>query len=229
MNIAERLSALRLVMQAENVGACIFPSTDPHLSEYPAACWKSREWISGFIGSAGTVVVTADKAGLWTDSRYFIQAETQLRDTGIQLYKEKIPGTPTVNEWLSGELKKGEIVGLDGAVFAASDTRELRTYLHKHGLVLNTKFTPLNILWKDCPEIPSNNVFLLPEMFSGASSSQKIALTLEAIHREGANASILVSLDMIAWLFNIRSNDVDYNPVAVSYAYVSDKETVLFI
>ncbi|GHU87824.1 Xaa-Pro aminopeptidase [Bacteroidia bacterium] len=229
MNIAEKLSALRSVMQAENIDACIIPGTDSHLSEYPAACWKSREWISGFTGSAGTVVVTAGKAGLWTDSRYFIQAETQLKGTGIRLFKERIPGTPTVNEWLSGELKKGGVVGLDGAVFAVSDANELKTYLHKHGLVLNTKFTPLNTLWTARPEVPSNHVFLLPEIFSGASPKQKIALALEAIHREGANASILVSLDMIAWLFNIRSNDVDYNPVAVSYAYVSDKETVLFI
>ncbi len=216
-------------MKEEGIDACIIPSTDPHLSEYPAACWKSREWISGFTGSAGIVVVTADKAGLWTDSRYFIQAEAQLKGVGIQLFKDRIPGTPTVNEWLGEELAKGSIVGVDGSVFAASDIKDLQSYLSSHRLNLDTKFNPWNILWIDRPAIPTNKIFLLPEEISGAETKQKIDQLLEEIHREGANATILVSLDMIAWLFNIRGNDIDYNPVAVSYAYVSDNEVVLFI
>ncbi|MDR1368926.1 MAG: aminopeptidase P family N-terminal domain-containing protein, partial [Dysgonamonadaceae bacterium] len=153
MDTAKRISELRELMQAEGVSACIVPSTDPHLSEYPAACWKIREWISGFTGSAGTVVVTADKAGLWTDSRYFIQAETQLAGSGILLFKEKMPGTPTVNEWLGEELKKGSVVGIDGSVFAASDVKELKSYLVSRELNPNTTFMPWNKLWKDRPAV----------------------------------------------------------------------------
>ncbi len=229
MNIEEKISELRKLMQAEGLSACIIPSTDPHLSEYPAECWKTREWISGFTGSAGTVVITTDKAGLWTDSRYFIQAETQLYGTGIHLFKERIPGTPTVSEWLGSELKKGSIVGVDGSVFAASDIKDLKSYLLAHGLSLNTNFSPWNILWSERPAIPVNKVFLLPEKISGEGTKQKIIRVMDEIRKEGADASILVSLDMIAWLFNIRGNDIGYNPVAVSYAFISDEEVVLFI
>ena len=223
-----RLSELRNLMQASGIDACIVPSTDPHLSEYPAACWKTREWISGFTGSAGTVVVTADKAGLWTDSRYFIQAEAQLAGSGIQLFKERIPGTPTVNEWLGAELKPGSVVGVEGAVFASSEMESLKS-IPLRGLKLDTKFSPWNALWSDRPAIPTNKAFLLPEEISGEGTREKITRVLDEIHKEGANATILVALDMIAWLFNIRGNDINYNPVVVSYAYVSDCEVVLFI
>ena len=223
------LSELRKLMQASGIGACIVPSTDPHLSEYPAACWKTREWISGFTGSAGTVVVTADKAGLWTDSRYFIQAEAQLEGSGIQLFKERIPGTPTINEWLGEELKPGSVVGVESAVFASSEMESLKSYLSSRGLKLDTKFSPWNSLWTDRPAIPTNKAFLLPEEISGEGTRQKIVRVLDEIHKEGANATILVTLDAIAWLFNIRGNDINYNPVAVSYAYVSDDEVVLFV
>ncbi len=228
MGIVKRISDLRKLMQAEGLSACIIPSTDPHLSEYPAACWKTREWISGFTGSAGTVVVTADNAGLWTDSRYFIQAEAQLVGTGIQLFKDRMPGMPTINEWLGGELEKGTVVGVDGSVFPASDIKDLKLYLSSQNLKLNTGFSP-NVLWKNRPAIPTSKAFLLPGEISGLDTKQKKSRVLEEIHREGANATILVALDMIAWLFNIRGNDIDYNPLVVSYAYISDDEVVLFI
>ncbi len=229
MKIAERISLLRKAMCDAGIDACIVTSTDPHLSEYPAAHWKIREWISGFTGSAGTIVVTKDKAGLWSDSRYFLQAESQLAGSGIGLFKERIPGVPTVNEWLSGELKKGDIIGIDGTVFSSLDAVALEQFFQMKGIRINPSFAPFSNLWNDRPVVPSNKIFLLPEEFSGMDTMRKIMRVLDELHREGANATILVSLDMIAWLFNIRGNDVDYNPVAVSYAFVSDQETVLFI
>ena len=160
--IPERLSALREAMKKQNISAYIIPTTDPHMSEYPAACWKYREWISGFTGSAGTVVVTLEKAGLWTDSRYFLQAEAQLEGSGIDLYRLKLPDTPSITDFLLSELKSKETVGLNGATYSAADAKNLKHSLARNGIELNTDCALLDELWKDRPALPGAPIFDLP-------------------------------------------------------------------
>jgi Xaa-Pro aminopeptidase len=226
----EKMQALRTLMQTENIKGCIIPSTDPHISEYPPAHWKIREWLSGFTGSAGTLAVTHDKAGLWTDSRYFLQAESQLQNSGIELFKMGLPQTPTLSEWLVSELSSGDCVGVDGAVFAVSEVQSFIETFTKKGLKIHTGFAPYSLIWKDRPTLPDSPAFVLPERFSGKSCREKIQrVIMEALKKHHADATILAALDSIAWLFNIRGNDVAYNPVCLSYAVVSEKETVLFI
>jgi Xaa-Pro aminopeptidase len=223
------LTDLREAMQAENVQACIIPTTDPHIGEYTPAHWQTRQWISGFTGSAGTVVVTRDKAGLWTDSRYFLQAEIQLQNTGVELFKSGLPDTPAPEIWLSRELSPGDTVGFEGAVYTASDALALVSSFEKCGVQVNSGFAPYNKIWKNRPPVPLDKAFILPEHFSGESAQSKISRLLKEMKAKESDCTILASLDMIAWLFNLRGNDIEYNPLAVSYAVVSEKETALFI
>ncbi|MCC8145612.1 MAG: aminopeptidase P family protein [Bacteroidales bacterium] len=229
MKSTEKLQLLRKAMIAENIQACIIPSTDPHIGEYIPAHWETRQWISGFTGSAGTVVVTLEKAGLWTDSRYFIQAEEQLKNSGIDLFKMGLEGTPGLEEWIKNQLSEGDTVGLEGNVYSAADALSLIRFFNNHNIQVKPDFSPYSSIWSERPPIPENKGFILAENFSGESTSGKIKRVLEKLQQQGCNSTILVSLDMIAWLFNLRGNDVDYNPVVVSYAFVSEKETVLFI
>ncbi|GHT60780.1 Xaa-Pro aminopeptidase [Bacteroidia bacterium] len=225
----EKIQALRVRLQAEKIDACIIPSTDPHISEYPPEHWKTREWISGFTGSAGTVVVTLEKAGLWTDSRYFLQAENQLKDSGIELFKTGLPETPGLVDWLVSELSPGDAIGIEGAVFAASEAQSFIENFSEKGINVHTGFAPYSQLWEDRPARPTHPAFILPERFSGKSCREKIKEVTEILKKNNADITILAALDMIAWLFNLRGNDVAYNPVCLSYAVVSEKETVLFI
>lgn len=227
--IQRHLGALRKFLEEKQLHAFIIPSTDPHLSEYPAEHWASREWISGFTGSAGTVVVTRDKAGLWTDSRYFLQAAKQLENTNIDLFREGLPTTPTIEEWLISELSEGNTVGIDGNVYAANEAFQLNVRLNLNGLHLITDYDPFVEIWKDRPQIPLNPIFELPVKYSGLEASKKISQICTIIDKHGADSLLVASLDTIAWLFNIRGNDVQCNPVAVCFAYVSKKETVVFI
>lgn len=227
--IHKRVKDLRRFMEDKNIHAFIIPSTDSHLSEYPASHWASREWISGFTGSAGTVVVTRDKAGLWTDSRYFLQAANELNGTEIDLFKEGLPTTPSIEEWLTSELSEGDYVGIDGNVYAAKEAFSLTHKLNKKGLHIISDYDPFEVIWKDRPEIPKNPIFIMPEEYAGETTKKKIVRICDAVEKEGAQSLLVASLDTIAWIFNIRGNDVKCNPVAVSYAYVSRKETVLFI
>ncbi|GHV70571.1 aminopeptidase [Bacteroidia bacterium] len=216
-------------MQAGNIQACVIPTTDPHIGEYTPEHWKTREWASGFTGSAGTLVVTSDKAGLWTDSRYFLQAEAQLKGSDIELFKMGLPETPAFTDWIASELSPGDCVGIEGEVFAASEAQDLIDFFTGKGLKIDTDFAPYDSIWNDRPAIPANPAFILPERFSGKSSHEKIEEVLSEMKKNDTSLTILASLDMIAWLFNIRGNDVEYNPVCVSYAVVSEEETVLFI
>lgn len=229
MNINKRLAALREFMGEKGLHAFIIPSTDSHLSEYPASHWASREWISGFTGSAGTVVVTREKAGLWTDSRYFLQGAKELEGADIELFKEGLPSTPSIEEWLTTELGKGEYVGIDGTVYAAKEAMNLTHKLNMKGLHLISDYDPFSKIWNDRPEIPTNPIFVLPERYAGEAAHKKIARICDAVEKNGAESLLVASLDTIAWIFNIRGNDVKCNPVAVSYAYISKEETVLFI
>lgn len=227
--IHKRLNSLRKFMEEKGLHAFIIPSTDSHLSEYPASHWASREWISGFTGSAGTVVVTREKAGLWTDSRYFLQAASELDGTGIDLFKDGLPQTPAIDEWLASELGEGEYVGIDGNVYAAKEAFSLTHKLNIKGLHLISDYDPFDTVWHDRPEIPKNPFFVLPEKYTGEPAHKKIARICDNIEKNGAESLLVASLDTIAWIFNIRGNDVKCNPVTVSYAYISRKETVLFI
>ena len=228
-NIPERIAALREAMRQQKVDAYIIPSSDPHLSEYPADRWKSREWISGFTGSAGTIVVTADKAGLWTDSRYFLQAASQLEGSGIELYKLALPETPSITEFLLHELHAGQAVGLDGQTYSAAEASALANKLSRKEIKLDTSADLIEGIWKDRPAVPGNPIFEMPEALSGASVHEKLELINNQLRSEGADCLILAALDEIAWTFNIRGTDVTYNPVVVSYAFVSEDESVLFI
>lgn len=228
-SIRKRLSALRSYMQEKGMQAFIIPSTDSHLSEYPAPHWEARKWISGFTGSAGTVVVTAGKAALWTDSRYFLQAAQELDSNSFILQKDGLPDTPSIDEWLTGELDKGNYVGIDGRVYAAKDAFSLIHKLNMKGLHVISDYDPFDTIWRDRPAIPESKVFVFDEKYSGESAIHKIGRICDAVEKQGADSLLVASLDTIAWIFNIRGNDVKCNPVAVSYAYISRKETVLFI
>lgn len=229
MSIHKRITALRGFMEEKGLHAFIIPTTDSHLSEYPALHWASREWISGFTGSAGTVVVTRDKAGLWTDSRYFLQAANELDENVISLFKDGLPDTPSIEEWLTTELGKGENVGIDGSVYAAKDAISLSHKLNMKGLHLISDYDPFEAIWHDRPAIPTNPIFVLPEKYTGEATNKKVAHICDVVEKAGAESLLVASLDTIAWIFNIRGNDVKCNPVAVSYAYISRKETILFV
>ncbi|MDR0995808.1 MAG: aminopeptidase P family protein [Tannerella sp.] len=227
--IKERIAALRESMARYRLAAYIVPGSDPHLGEYVPARWRCREWISGFTGSAGTVVVTASKAGLWTDSRYFLQAGEQLQGTGVDLYKLMIPGTPSIADFLLAELPEGAVVGLDGQTFSAAEARRLRAALERKRLALDTSRDLIGEVWEGRPPMPEDPVFEMPVEVAGRSVSDKLAEINNRLHREGADGLILTALDEVAWTFNIRGTDVAYSPVALAYAFISEKESVLFI
>ena len=227
--IPERLTAMRKFMEEKKLDAFIVPSTDAHLSEYPPTHWESRKWISGFTGSAGTAVVTRDKAGVWTDSRYFLQGAQELAGTGFDLFKMGQPDTPDMTAWIIQQVGNGGTVGIDGLVYAASDAKTLFARLQAKGIKLETSFDPFATIWKDRPEIPKNPIFLLPDAITGESTKSKIERVVAELDKIDADGMLIVTLDAAAWTFNMRGNDVEYNPVAVAYGYVSKKETVLFI
>lgn len=228
-SIPERILALRMAMKEKQIDAYIVPGSDPHLSEYPADRWKSRGWISGFNGSAGTIVVTADKAGLWTDSRYFLQAEMQLDGSGIDLYRASLPETPTIVDFLSEELKEGQTVGFDGETYSAADGLKLKRQLAQRNIRIETSFDLIDGIWQDRPAVPGNRIFEMPTELCGKPVVQKLNEINNHLHRAGADCLLLVALDEIAWTFNIRGTDVAFNPVAVACGFISEKESILFI
>ena len=227
--IEERLSALREEMKKNDISAYLIPTADPHMSEYPAACWKYREWISGFTGSAGTVVVTANKAGLWTDSRYFLQAEMQLEGTGIDLYRLKMPETPTIGEFLLDELDKDAWVAVNGETMSQAEVENLSHTLGRGRIYLRTDINLLDTLWTDRPALPDAPIFEMPVEFSGKSTEDKLTDIHLMLHKAGADCTVLSALDEVAWTCNFRGTDVAYNPVAIAYLFVSNEENVLFI
>ncbi len=227
--INERISALRAHIAKEDIQAFIIPSTDPHLSEYVAPHWQSREWISGFTGSAGTVVVTAQEAGLWTDSRYFLQAARQIEGTGITLFKEMLPETPSIPTLLSSQLKEGDTVGIDGKMFSASEVQHLQRELEKSGIRVKSIADPMQLLWSDRPAMPLAPAFVYDTRYAGRSFTEKLSTVRKEMGKAGAEALLLSALDEIAWLLNIRGNDVHCNPVVVSYLLIGEYEVHYFI
>ncbi|MDE6528456.1 MAG: aminopeptidase P family protein, partial [Muribaculaceae bacterium] len=227
--ITERISALRAQMKQSGLNATLIPQTDPHQSEYIADHWQVRRWLSGFTGSAGTLVITDNDALLWTDSRYFIQASEQLRGTGITLMKDGLPETPSITHYLTNSLHKGETVGIDGALFSMVETANLRSALEKHGIKLNTGFDSIDTIWTDRPPLPAAPVFIHDIAFAGESVSDKIGKILADAATQGADAVFISPLDEIAWTLNIRSRDVKCNPVATAFLYLSHQGSTLFI
>ena len=230
--INERLAALREVMRREHLGAFVFPSTDPHSGEYVPDYWKGREWITGFNGSAGTAVVTMNSAAMWTDSRYFIAAAEQLAGTEFELMKLRMPGTPTIAEWLAGKLRESSTteVALDGMVNTYNEVNSLKTELRKvGGLTLRTNFDPLKEIWKDRPEIPVDAVKIQPLELAGEETINKLVRIRRALRALHADGTLLSTLDDIAWTLNLRGTDVRCNPVFVAYLLISDTQTTLYI
>ena len=237
MNINQRLEALREVMRREHLAAFIFPSTDPHQSEYVADHWKAREWISGFNGSAGTAVVTLNAAALWTDSRYFLAAEEQLKGTEFQLMKLKMEGTPTIAEWLGKEItahrhpyEDWTEVGIDGWCSSTNSVKKLIADLRKeNGITLRTNFDPLRQIWTARPAIPQNPIEIYPIEYAGETTHDKIARIRQALRQQHADGMLMAALDDIAWTLNLRGSDVHCNPVFVSYLLISSKSAILYI
>lgn len=232
--INQRLEKLREVMRREHLSAFIFPSTDAHQSEYVADHWQGRAWISGFNGSAGTAVVTMRSAALWTDSRYFIAAEEQLRGTEFQLMKLKVEGTPTISDWIASELSQNEDecreVGLDGMVNSYNDTMALISDLRKAGgITVRTNFDPLEQIWMNRPAIPENPVEIQSLNFAGETVDDKIQRIRKALREHHADGILVSALDDIAWTLNLRGTDVHCNPVFVSYLLISSDQVSLFV
>lgn len=229
--INQRLESLRKVMRREHLSAFIFPSTDAHQSEYVADHWQGRTWISGFNGSAGTAVVTMKSAALWTDSRYFLAAEEQLKGTEFQLMKLKIEGTPTISEWLAQELQgENAEVGLDGMVNSYHETMGLIADLRKSGgITVRTNLDPLGLIWTDRPAIPANPVEIQPMEFAGESVASKISRIRTALRQRHADGMLISALDDIAWTLNLRGTDVHCVPVFVSYLLISSQQVSLYV
>ena len=230
--INERVGRLRSWMEENGFTAFVFPSSDPHNSEYVADHWKSREWISGFSGSAGTAVVTLEHAALWTDSRYFIAAEKELNGTGFQLMKLRVEGTPSVSEWLASELSTYEkaVVGLDGNVNSFAEVAAMEQELATKGnITVRTDADPMAELWTDRPVIPDNMVSLHPLEYSGESTSSKVSRVRKQLLDCGADGLLVTALDEIAWVLNLRGSDVHCNPVFVSYLLISPENITLYI
>lgn len=230
--INERLVALRRWMKENALTAFIFPSSDPHNSEYVADHWKTREWISGFSGSAGTAVVTLQHAALWTDSRYFIAAAKELAGSEYQLMKERMAGTPSISEWLASELAEYEnpIVGVDGSVNTYADVADLKQSLATKGnMLVRCTDDPMDVLWHDRPVIPNNKVCLHPLKYAGETTESKLSRIRESLVKQGADGLLVTALDEIAWVLNLRGSDVHCNPVFVSYLLISSNNATLYI
>lgn len=228
-SITERIGRLRQCLREQSLSAFIIPSTDPHSGEYVPDHWKTREWVSGFTGSAGTAVITLDDAALWTDSRYFLQAADQLDGTGIRLMKDRLPDTPSIPEWLGQSLSPGAVVGVDGWVNTIGETQALREALAREGLTLRTDYDPVTRLWDGRPALPGTPVSIHPLEYAGVACHEKLAAIREKLLARGADGILLSTLDDIAWTLNLRGNDVHCNPVFVSYLLITSQESILYV
>ncbi len=227
--INARIEQLRQWMREQGINAFITPSTDPHSGEYVPRRWQSREWISGFTGSAGTAVVTLEKAALWTDNRYFLQADEQLKGSEYELMKIGLEGTPSVQEWLKDTLHCDDKVGVDGWCYTIDGINELHQALNPLGIQVLPAGDPYDEIWTDRPGIPDNPVEIHPLEYAGETARSKISRIREALKAKRANATVISMLDEVAWTLNLRGTDVDYNPVFVSYLFISQQQAILFV
>lgn len=227
--LRERLAKLRSVMTANAIDAIIIPSTDPHQSEYPADHWKAREWISGFTGSSGTIVVTIDEAGLWTDSRYFLQAANELSKTDIELYKLETEGVPSIQEWLLERLMPGDALSVNGFTASVDLVRSLVKKFRPLGINVDTKLSLVYDIWEQRPKIPETAIYEVSESLAGYSRSQKIEMIRNHMRETGATHCIITALDEVAWALNLRGADAEYNPVFYSFLIVSWNNVSLYV
>ena len=226
---AGRIAALRSLMSDKGWDAVIVCGSDPHASEYPAPRFKQVEWLTGFTGEAGDVVISMDHAGLWTDSRYFLQAAEQLEDSGFTLRKENIPGEPTVLEWLGEVLDEDAVVGVDGRLFSLIEANRIEMFCAQKGFMFAPDFRAAEAIWTDRPARPMNPAFVHDEALAGEDVDSKVSRVVDALDAADADGLLITALDEIAWLLNLRGSDVDYTPVVIAFAYVSEDERVLFI
>ncbi|MBN1390956.1 MAG: aminopeptidase P family protein [Candidatus Thermoplasmatota archaeon] len=230
MEVPERVEALRRLMEREGVKAYLVPSTDAHHSEYLPECWKRREWISGFTGSAGDVLITMDKGGLWTDGRYFLQAEEQLKGSGITLFKMGIPDPLKLEDWAAKELKDGEKLGIDPRLISVDSATQLAKTLKQRGVLLEyIEENLIDELWENRPSPSKAPVIVLSDIYSGQSVREKLRRVQEKMQEKLCDAHVIASLDAIAWVFNIRGTDIDFNPLVISYAVITKDAAYLFI
>lgn len=227
--IEERLNDIRIVMREQSLGAVILPTGDPHISEYPPQYWSTREWASGFTGSAGTVVITNDKALLWTDGRYYIQAAQQLDGTTIELQRGSDPGCPKIETWLCDNIQAGDKVGYNGCQVTADSAKKMQAALKKKNIELLLNIDPVAEAWLERPALPDNLAFVHEPPFCGQSVSEKLILIRAEMSRKNATHYLISSLDAVAWLFNIRGGDIPYTPVALAYALVGIDDVICFI
>ena len=227
--IISRIAALRDKMRAAGIDATAIPQTDPHMGEYLAEHWQVRRWLSGFTGSAGSLVVTLDNAYVWADSRYWLQAAAQLKDTGIGVMEDGKPQTPEIIDFLCETLPAGATVGVDGAVFSMTDARSMESKLEHCGKKLRVDFDPVAGLWLDRPALPSSEVFIHEEKYAGESAGEKMDKVLKQTEASGADSIFISDLAEVAWILNLRSSDVSCNPVLTSFLYLAPEGSALFI
>ncbi|MGL5379413.1 M24B family metallopeptidase, partial [Clostridium sp.] len=223
------VNELRRVMKENNIDHYIIPSSDPHQSEYVADFYKGRSYVSGFTGSAGVLVVSLNSANLWTDGRYFIQAENQLKNRNIDLMKMRTPGYPTVEEWIEENVKENEVVGFDGCVYSVNQFKELEKISKVKNIKIKMDKDLLDEVWGDRPNLPTEKIFIHEVEFAGKSAKEKLSCVRAEMDKLSVDSYIISSLDDIAWLFNIRGNDINFNPVVMSYALIKKDSSVLYI
>ena len=228
-SITCRVEKLRGYMKKKKLDAFIIPSNDPHMSEYTPAHWQCRQWISGFNGSAGTAVVTLEKAALWTDSRYFLAAGQQLEGTPFTLMKDGLPDTPSIGTWLAETLSENAKAGIDGSLCTPAMLKMLESELSPRGISAELCEDPFYEVWNNRPELPTDKIEVHPLKYAGESAADKIHRLLGKARENGCDAMLLTALDEIAWTLNLRGNDVECNPVFVSYLLLSDRQNVLFV
>ena len=227
--IDNRINALRVEMRKHKLAAYVIPSSDAHQSEYVNVHWKSREWISGFTGSAGLVVITQTHAGLWTDSRYFLQAETELANCQMELHKQGVPHAPEHNAWMRDTLPEGSKIGLDGKLFSLGQIQTMRKVVSPKNIQIETELDLIEPIWKDRPTLPDNQIFEHKVKFTGQNRKTKLTAIRKAMKAQDADYHLVTTLDDIAWTFNIRCDDIDFNPLAIAYAVIGLEDAYLFI
>jgi Xaa-Pro aminopeptidase len=227
--IKSRIEKLRNLMRKDGLSAYLINGSDPHMSEYVPVRWQTREFISGFSGSYGWLVITLEKAVLWTDSRYYLQASQQLEGTNIEMFKARDEDTLTLDRWIGAELKSGETLGFDGACYSTAEVTKLEKFLLAKGIQINVESDLLEKVWADRPSLPENKAFLHPVKWAGESRSDKFLRIMKALERRDADLMVLSALDDIGWTFNLRGADVDCNPVALAFGLVGKNGVQLFI
>ncbi len=229
MSSCIRIKALRAKMKEKQLDAYVIPSSDAHQSEYVNAHWKSREWISGFTGSAGLVVITQDHAGLWTDSRYFIQAETELAGSLVVLHKQGVPHAPEHNAWMRDHLPAGSTIGIDGKLFSIGQVQRMRRVVGTKDITVSTEYDLIKEVWLDRPALPTNPIFEHKVKFTGQNRKAKLATIRKEMEAQQVAYHLVTTLDDIAWTFNIRCDDIEFNPLAIAYAVIGLEDAWLFI